>query len=111
MSSMPSKLLSRRDLDFLLYEWLDAPALTARPRYAEHSRETFDAALDASQKLATALFAPRVRATVAGAAGSLQGKRAACRYFFAYELPRVRPMLELLGSLDTTTLEMREAWF
>jgi hypothetical protein len=25
-----SKVFSRRDLDFLLYEWLDAEALTAR---------------------------------------------------------------------------------
>ena len=40
---MRSLLLSRRDLDFLLYEWLDVEALTARPRFAEHSRETFDA--------------------------------------------------------------------
>ena len=42
---MTSKLLSRRDLAFLLYEWLDAESLTTRPRFADHSRETFDAAL------------------------------------------------------------------
>jgi butyryl-CoA dehydrogenase len=54
----PSLLLSRRDLDFLLYEWLDAEELTRRPRFAEHSRETFDAVLDLSAQIATRHFAP-----------------------------------------------------
>jgi alkylation response protein AidB-like acyl-CoA dehydrogenase len=39
------------------------------------------------------------------------GKRAAARYFFGWELPKVAPMLDLLASGDTTTLEMREDWF
>ena len=39
------------------------------------------------------------------------GKRQAARYFFRYELPKVTPQLELLESLDRTTLEMRSAWF
>ncbi|MEU2876214.1 acyl-CoA dehydrogenase [Streptomyces sp. NPDC007070] len=55
---MASLLLSRRDLDFLLYEWLDVESLTARPRFADHSRETFDAALDLSETIATRHFAP-----------------------------------------------------
>ncbi|MET8331363.1 acyl-CoA dehydrogenase N-terminal domain-containing protein [Streptomyces sp. NPDC005181] len=29
---MDSLLLSRRDLDFLLHDWLDVTALTRRPR-------------------------------------------------------------------------------
>ncbi|KAA0180097.1 acyl-CoA dehydrogenase [Cupriavidus gilardii] len=53
-----SLILSRRDLDFLLYEWLDVETLTRIPRYADHSRETFDAALDTCEKIATDLFAP-----------------------------------------------------
>ncbi len=40
-----------------------------------------------------------------------RGKLAACRYFFAYEVPKVGPMLDLLASLDTTTLTMQDAWF
>ena len=52
------KILSRRDLDFLLFEWLDVESLTARPRFADHSRETFDAALDTAEQIATDLFAP-----------------------------------------------------
>ncbi len=55
---MPSKILSRRDLDFLLYEWLDADSLTQRTRFADHSRETFNAALDTCERIATDLFAP-----------------------------------------------------
>jgi Acetyl-CoA dehydrogenase C-terminal like len=39
------------------------------------------------------------------------GKWQACRYFFAFELPKITPMFDLLESLDTTTLEMRENWF
>jgi alkylation response protein AidB-like acyl-CoA dehydrogenase len=52
-----SLILSRRDLDFLLYEWLDVEKLTVAARYADHSRETFDAALDTCEKIATDLFA------------------------------------------------------
>ncbi len=53
-----SLILSRRDIEFLLYEWLDVESLIARPRFADHSRETFDAALETSEKLAEQLFAP-----------------------------------------------------
>ena len=56
-----SKLLSRRDLDFILYELLDVESLTKRPRFLEHSRETFDAALDTAAKIAEEKFAPHNR--------------------------------------------------
>ena len=55
---MTSKILSRRDIAFLLYEWLDVESLTRRPRYADHTRETFDAALSTCEKIATDLFEP-----------------------------------------------------
>jgi alkylation response protein AidB-like acyl-CoA dehydrogenase len=54
---MSSQILSRRDLDFLLYEWLDVSSLTRRPRFAEHNRETFDAVLDLCEQIATEQFA------------------------------------------------------
>lgn len=54
---MPAPVLSRRDLDFLLYDWLDVESLTSRERFAEHSRDTFDAVLDLSADLATKYFA------------------------------------------------------
>jgi alkylation response protein AidB-like acyl-CoA dehydrogenase len=53
-----SSIMSRRDLDFLLYEWLDTESLPTRARYADHDRETFDALLDLSERLATDVFAP-----------------------------------------------------
>jgi alkylation response protein AidB-like acyl-CoA dehydrogenase len=56
-----SSILSRRDLDFLLHEWLDVESLVKRPRYAEHSRETFDAVLDLAERIATEHFAPHNR--------------------------------------------------
>jgi len=58
---MASLLLSRRDLDFLLYEWLDVELLTKRSRFAEHSRETFDAVLDLAEQMATRHFHPHNR--------------------------------------------------
>ena len=54
----PDLLLSRRDLEFLLHEWLDVQSLTGRERYAEHGRETFDAVLALSAELAADQFAP-----------------------------------------------------
>ncbi|MBC9225530.1 acyl-CoA dehydrogenase [Aeromicrobium sp. 636] len=53
-----SVVLSRRDVDFLLFEWLDAVDLTTRERYSEHSRETFDAVIDLAEAIATERFAP-----------------------------------------------------
>jgi alkylation response protein AidB-like acyl-CoA dehydrogenase len=58
MGVVKSTLLSRRDLDFLLYEWLRVDDLTKRLRFAEHSRETFDGVLDLCEQLATRYFAP-----------------------------------------------------
>ena len=58
---MASLLLSRRDLDFLLHEWLDVCSLTSRERYADHSRQTFDAVLDLAEQIATRDFAPHNR--------------------------------------------------
>ena len=39
------------------------------------------------------------------------GKRYAARYFYRYELPKTAAQLDLLESLDHTTLDMRDAWF
>ncbi|MCW2669278.1 MAG: acyl-CoA dehydrogenase [Frankiales bacterium] len=53
---MASLLLSRRDLDFLLYEWLDVTSLPS-----EHTRETYDAVLDLAEQIATKDFATHNR--------------------------------------------------
>jgi alkylation response protein AidB-like acyl-CoA dehydrogenase len=48
----------RNTLEFLMYDWLQADKLNARPRFADHSRETFDAVLDTCEKIARDKFAP-----------------------------------------------------
>ena len=48
----------RSTLDFLLYQWLDAESLSQRPRFADHSRETFDAVLDTCERIAREKYAP-----------------------------------------------------
>ena len=58
---MSESLLSSRNLAFELYEVLDAEALTQRERFAEHNRETFDAAIATARGIAEELFAPHNR--------------------------------------------------
>ncbi|QJC56466.1 3-methylmercaptopropionyl-CoA dehydrogenase [Polaromonas vacuolata] len=48
----------RPTLDFLLYDWLGAESLNQRPRFADHSRETFDAVFDICEKIAREKYAP-----------------------------------------------------
>ena len=48
----------RRTLDFYLNDWLDAVALCARPRFSDHSGETFAAVLDVAERIAREKFAP-----------------------------------------------------
>ncbi|MHB8947642.1 MAG: acyl-CoA dehydrogenase [Rhodoferax sp.] len=48
----------RSTLDFLLYQWLDAESLNQRPRFAEHSRETFDAVFETCERIAREKYAP-----------------------------------------------------
>ncbi|MDB5942347.1 MAG: acyl-CoA dehydrogenase [Ramlibacter sp.] len=48
----------RPTLDFLLYDWLQAETLTQRERFADHSRETFDAVLETCERIAREKYAP-----------------------------------------------------
>ena len=48
----------RPTLDFLLYQWLQVETLNQRPRFADHSRETFDAVLDTCERIAREKYAP-----------------------------------------------------
>ena len=51
----------RPTLDFLLYDWLKAEELTKRERFADHSRETFDAVFDTCERIAREKYAPHNR--------------------------------------------------
>ena len=55
--------MSRRDLDFLLFEWLGTDDLLARPRFSDHDRDTVSGVLDLAEALATSHFAPHNRAS------------------------------------------------
>ena len=48
----------RPTVDFLLYDWLKVNNLQSRERFADHSRETFDAVLDTCERIARDKFAP-----------------------------------------------------
>jgi butyryl-CoA dehydrogenase len=48
----------RATLDFLLYDWLGVERLSERARYAEHSRETFDAVLQTCERIARERYEP-----------------------------------------------------
>lgn len=60
---MVAPLLDRRDLEFMLYELFDVESMTQRPRYIDHNRETFDAAINTAQTLAEKYLLP-IRAKV-----------------------------------------------
>lgn len=45
------RILSRRDLDFPLFDWLRADAFRRSSRFADHNRETFDRWVGGMQKI------------------------------------------------------------
>ncbi|CCH18088.1 acyl-CoA dehydrogenase [Micromonospora lupini] len=98
---MPSTLLSRRDLDFLLHDWLRVSQLVERPRYAEHSRETFDDALDLAERVATEQFAPHNRAADL-AEPTFDGQRVQL-------IPQVRAALESFAETGLLTAGLDES--
>jgi butyryl-CoA dehydrogenase len=48
----------RPTIDFLLHDWLKVEGLQSRERFADHSRETFDAVLDTCERIAREKYAP-----------------------------------------------------
>ena len=48
----------RSTLDFLLYDWLGVNSLNQRERFADHSRETFNAVMDTCERIAREKYAP-----------------------------------------------------
>lgn len=61
MKISPSKLLSPKDINFLLYDWLKVDSLLDRDRYSHLSRDDFDSLLDLSLELAQREFATHNR--------------------------------------------------
>jgi len=98
---MKSTLMSRRDLDFLLYEWLGADALTKRERFADHSRETFDGVLDLCEELATRYFAPHNKTSDANEP-TFDGTRVKV-------IPEVKEALDAFAKADLIGMSMDHA--
>lgn len=93
-----STLLSRRDLDFLLFEWLRIDELTKRKRFAEHSRETFSDVLDLCEQLATRYFAPHNKKSDAQEP-SFDGSRVTV-------IPEVKEALDAVARADLLGMTM-----
>ena len=55
---MAAPILDRRDLEFMLYELFDVESMSSRGRYADHNRETINAAMDTAQAVAEKYFLP-----------------------------------------------------
>jgi alkylation response protein AidB-like acyl-CoA dehydrogenase len=55
-------LIPRDDVDFLLYDWLKIEGLFGQGAFGDHSRETIDATLDLSERLASDAFLPHYKA-------------------------------------------------
>ncbi|HVL01631.1 MAG TPA: acyl-CoA dehydrogenase [Dongiaceae bacterium] len=51
-------LIPRQDLDFLLFDLLQADHLLSYPRYQDHSRDTFGQSLNTASQIAERYFAP-----------------------------------------------------
>ncbi|MGI9163979.1 MAG: acyl-CoA dehydrogenase [Mycobacterium sp.] len=98
---MTSNILSRRDLDFLLFEWLNIEELTKRERFAEHSTETFSALLDLCEELATRYFAPHNKKNDSNEP-TFDGERVTLN-------PEVKQALEAFAQADLLAAGMDEA--
>ena len=58
---MTDKILNSRDMDFLLYEFLNTELLLNRLHYAGHSKDLFDATLKSTQVVANKYYANHYR--------------------------------------------------
>ncbi|WP_406044187.1 acyl-CoA dehydrogenase [Micromonospora sp. NBC_00898] len=98
---MSSTLLSRRDLAFLLHDWLDVTRLAERPRYAEHSRETFDDVLDLAARVAAEHFAPHNRAADS-TEPTFDGRR-------VHTIPQVKAALDVFAQTGLLAASLDES--
>ena len=71
---MPAAIVSRRDIEFFLYEMFDIESLTTRERYQDHDRESFDAAIDLAQAIAERYYLP-IRLKVDANQPTFDGKK------------------------------------
>jgi butyryl-CoA dehydrogenase len=58
---MADKFVSKRNLDFLLYEVHGVERLSTIPYFEDHTRETYDLVMDTALKLSRNLMYPYLR--------------------------------------------------
>ncbi len=95
-----STVLSARDLEFMLFEWLDVERLSERPRFAEHDRDSYAALLALCEELATERFAPHYRRSDTEEP-SFDGER-------VHLIPEIAEALEAFARADLLTLTLDE---
>lgn len=100
MPTQPSTILSARDLEFMLFEWLDVERLSERPRYADHDRDSYDALLALCEQLATERFAPHYRRSDTEEP-TFDGEG-------VHLIPEIAPALDALARADLLTLTLDE---
>lgn len=67
-------MLKRREIDFQVFEMLEAERLCAQPAFLSQSRETIDAMLDSAQRVADETFAPHAAASDANEPRFVDGR-------------------------------------
>jgi alkylation response protein AidB-like acyl-CoA dehydrogenase len=95
-----STILSARDLQFMLFEWLDVERLSERPRYADHDRDSYEALLALCEELATDRFAPHYRRSDTEEP-TFDGEK-------VHLIPEIATALEAFAKADLLTLTLDE---
>ncbi len=94
---MANPLFREREVDFQLYEVVQADRLCALPAFADHSRETFDLYLQATRRLAREALFPAYRAMDEASARFENG-----RIFVHPKMKSLYPQMVALGLLTAT---------
>jgi butyryl-CoA dehydrogenase len=80
-----SSVINRREMDFLLRDWLNISALLDRPHFAAHSTDSIDAIITLAQDLAERELVPLLRPSdieepSMGVDGQMQAATPSARY-------------------------------
>jgi len=91
---MPAPIVSRRDIEFFLYEMFDVESLTSRQRYADHDKETFNGALDIAEAIAEKYFLP-IRQKIDANEPTFDGKK-------VHMIPEIKVALDAVTKAGLT---------
>ena len=91
---MPVPIVSRRDIEFFLYEMFDVESLTSRQRYADHDKETFNGALDIAEAIAEKYFLP-IRQKIDANEPTFDGKK-------VHMIPEIKVALDAVTKAGLT---------